>query len=258
MGRIPAHRLHVPYSEQVAGLTRAALALALLGVVVGFFGLAGLVVGILAGVTALTLLLIVGIVRLQSRRWRQDLERLAAGEHRLHWRFDQSAWAAFRAGRARRRSLALWLLPGGLAVSGLVVAFLAHSDGERFWGSAALTFAVPIAAGAALGGVISLAARWFAGTSERLMARYPGELLVGDRGFYLTGEYWPWSSFGQRLVAAALSENRPPEITFTFRVLVGEQSTHRTVTLPVPPGEEQAAAELVRDLQSRTQPGDGR
>ena len=245
-------RLRLPYREQASGMARCALAMFALGAVALFLGDAGLIVAIITAVFAGALAAMAGLVRLMNRSWQKQLQRIEAGHYRLHWRFDDATWTRYRAQFARKQDRALWILPMAISVSGLVVGFLAHDDGSLFWGSVLWTYVATIGAGATVGLVLALGIRWLGRTSERLMARFPGECFVGEHGLYITGQYWPWRSFGQRLARIALIEGDPPELHFTFTVDAGRRRTSRIVQVPVPAGEAGAAEAVVAEFGTGT------
>lgn len=240
-------RLQLPYRQQSAGMLGCGLVLAVVAAVVGFSGIFGDVgppTAVLVTIGAVTLLIMGLIVRLLSRTWERKLRRIEAGHFHIHWRYDDATWQGFRQRFGRRHDRLLWAVPLGGLATGLLVAAVSHGDGSLLEGSVPLTYGVALAGGAVAGFLVGLGARWLAGTSERLMARLPGECFIAEDGLYLTGQFWPWRNFGQRLLRLTLSEEEPRELCFTFKV---NSTAHQQVHVPVPPGEEATAASLVAD-----------
>ncbi len=235
----------LPFREQAKGarnLGLVLLALALIGFVLP--GEAGIAVPILSGIFGATCLLIALLIYLFSRSWREQLRRAEAGGYLLHWRYGPEQWQEFHEQLAKASRKVSWLMLAMFSGSGLVFALLLVSDGDAIRGSKFLTFVVGIGGGALVGALFALAFDWFDGTTRRLMRREPAEVIVGDEGLFVTGQYWPWRSFGQWVEAVRHEPGPPERLVFTFHVSAGKYSSDKSVSLPVPPGRSEEAAKI--------------
>ena len=244
-------KLGLPYRTQLSGLLRLTAVMAVAALVLGLSGLFGAYgsgMAIAAGVCATVLLTVAGAVWLLSRSLQGHVRQMEAGRYRAHWRYDEATWSRYRADFERRRTLAHWWVILGVSLSGLVVGVLAHDDGSLIGDSVFWTYTVTIGGGAAIGSAIAFGMLWMEGATARLMAHLPGEAVIGDRGLYITGQYWPWRSFGMRLRDVCVSEQEPRALLFTFEMTTGHRISAQTVSVPVPPGEEAAAERLADEI----------
>jgi hypothetical protein len=76
-----------------------------------------------------------------------------------------------------------------------------------------------------------------------------GETLIGENGLYFSGNYYPWSMLGQRLVSVEVDEEtRPVVLEFLFRVQNSNGPIDNRVRVPVPAGDEVVAAAIAASL----------
>ena len=247
----PQTRLCLPHREQAIGMLRLGIGMAIVALVAVFFGLPGIIVAAIVGTFSAILLMVAGIQWLMSRSWQDDLRRFEAGDYQVHWTYDDETWARFRAETRLGNRRALWIAPLMLAGIGLVVAFLLHSEADLIFDSVLVTYLLPAAAAAGFGLLLALGFLWLGSVSERIMARMPGECFIGDQGLYITGQYWPWRTFGQRFTSLEFVEGVPGTLRFRYEVTAGNRRIHKELNVPVPRGEEQAAIGIVEMVQQR-------
>lgn len=249
---LPGGPRPLPYHVQARGCVNAMVVLALAGLAALPFGPVGLGIGIGLGILALTAGLIGLGVFLLSRNWRGQLRRMEAGDYLLHWQYSPTEWAPFRARMVQENRRIHWIIPLCLAGSGLVFAMLLHGDGDLIGGSLMLNYLIPMSCGAALGWLLAQAIGWMNGTSLRLMDREPPEAVIGADGLYITGQYWPWQTFGQRLTHVSLGADEPPTLDFHFHVMAGRVMTTKVVAVPIPANARSQAEQLVAHLARET------
>lgn len=193
-----------------------------------------------------TLLLVGGLIWLLTRSWTKAVLRIAGDAATVRWDdYCRSDWNAFLDGEATRSTRSLLALTGIIAAIGLLFAI---------WGS----FSEGVAAAIPGLGMIGLAAMIFGAVyaatnaSLRSMRRDGGLVLIGEDGLFITGTYWPWRTFGQRLIGVAMQpagEIALSQIVLTFRVQTKNGSTTKDVHIPVPSGRETEAELVVNRLQ---------
>ncbi|MEQ9133252.1 MAG: hypothetical protein RLO11_12790 [Salinisphaeraceae bacterium] len=241
----PQTRLCLPHRAQALGMLRLGISLAIAAIVAAFFDLPGIIVAAIVGTFSVILLMAAGIQWMLSRGWQDDLRRFEAGDYEVHWTYDDETWARFCGEIRRGNRRALWIAPLMLAGIGLVVAYLLHGDADLIFDSVFVTYVLPTAAGAGIGLLFALGIVWLGSVSERIMARMPGECFIGAQGLYITGQYWPWRSFGQRFTNLEFIEGEPGTLRFHYVVTAGNRRIHKELNVPVPHGEDQAARRIV-------------
>ena len=194
-------------------------------------------VGIIGGAFALW-------ARVQNRKLRQ----MASGEYFVHWRIGDERWEQ-ECERNQKRSR--WLIPlisGGFAFVALVFAALVFWDaGDVFFGSPLLHFIGVGGLGAATGFVIGLFCRAMTRITERLMRTRTPQVIIGPAGVYVTGQFWPRSTFNQRLESVELASDARETLVFQF--VVGSQHGDQNMFVRVPfPADQVAAAAIIPSL----------
>ena len=233
----------VPYQGQFKTMIGIALAISVACVVALIAGLAdGFGPQLIAAVFAAIALLI----WLIGRGYRTRLAALRIEDAYVHWDYDEAIWSAYREKFAAGNAKLPLKLAALLACSGLLAAVLISRDGELIWNTVATTYAVMIGAGAALGHVLGLAIRWLDNGPLHLMERHKGECVIGPAGLYITGQFWPWKTVGQRLAAATLSEGEDCELRFEFQT----GTARKIVSVPVPPGQREIALDVIGRLRA--------
>ena len=247
---LPGGPRPLPYQVQARGCAWATAVLAVAAVAALPFGPAGLGVAIVSGSLAFTAGLLGVVVALMSRSWRQQLRRMEAGAYHVHWRYDAAEWAPFRERFAKETRRINWILPLILSVSGLLFAVLLYADDNLIGGSVALTLLVPVAVALAAGWLIARALGWLNQTSLRLMDHEPPEAIIGSEGLFITGQYWPWQTFGQHLMHVSRGADGAPTLDFHFEVAARYGTTTKVVAVPVPAGAGREADHVLGRLSA--------
>ena len=176
-------------------------------------------------------------------------KKAAAGVHEiteegkfwLHWTYDPLTWEKYSEAEWKLAKRNATTLPLGGAVVIVVIEFIAGmSTGEvisDWWIPAGI--AVLVGLGAYLSG--------FASYKKNLKAI--SETYVGPSGILFRGGFMTWKMFGARLGTVKV-EPGDPSILEVDIVYAGRGSRTLEVRLPIPPGEEQRAEEVVAKLNA--------
>ncbi|MEZ5660847.1 MAG: hypothetical protein R3E83_20740 [Burkholderiaceae bacterium] len=242
---LPGGPRPLPYRLQARGCARATIVLAVAGLVALGFGQSGRNLAIAAAGLAIT----TGVIGLAifglSRSWRQALRRMEAGDYLLHWQYSAREWAPYRDQMTRENRRLSWIIPLALSGSGLVFGIMSHADHNLIGGSLILSYLVPVLVAAAIGWGFAQAISWFNDATMRLMDNEPPEAIIGRQGLYITGQFWPWQTFGQTLTQVVPGTGEPPTLDFHFRVEAGRGVSSRVVAVPIPAGAQAEAERLV-------------
>jgi hypothetical protein len=236
----------MPVADLASATSLARFALVLAAVAVAFlpFGFPLAIVAVGPGTLALILGIAALALRPGARRAREAVAALRAGDHLFAWYYDAHLWQPFVDSEQRRAGRAVWIAAGLIGLAGMVTGILIHSDGDRFFGSSLATIALPAVIGAAFGALIAGALVRASHHAWRLAREYPGLACLGPGGIYLTGQYRPWSRYGQQFMECVLSAGPPPALHFKFIVSGGKTRTVQTMRVPVPEGHGPLAAEV--------------
>ena len=193
-----------------------------------------------------TMLLVGGIICLLTRSWTRAVLKMAGDEATVRWTvYSRRDWNAFLEAEGSRSLKSTLLLTGLIALMGVVFAAIG-----AFGGDESGVFAGLLMVG--LGVVIFGCVAWATTASLRAMRRDGGLVLIGEDGVFITGTYWPWSTFGQRLIDVEVcpaGELSLSQIVLTYRVQTKNGSTTKDVHIPVPTGREPEAALVVSRLR---------
>ncbi len=178
----------------------------------------------------------------------RKLRRMVKGEYYVRWLIDRERllreFETVRQLHQKMPKCFAWLVGG----FGLFFAAGIYADGDRFFESLALHFAVPLGVGAAGGYIVGWFVRAMSYVTERIARTRTPQVIVGPAGIYLPGRFCPARTVGQRFVGAALSNEKPDVLLVNFAV-TQRHGGERREELPVPfPVDERAQAEMVCEL----------
>ena len=230
---------------------------ALLGVVLVLLGVVigaalprepSLIVTILGSALGGTVLLIAFFMFLFAMRWQKAVNTMVAGDYYVYWTYEHEQWVDFVTKQHRGNRWVPWIFAGCISAVGIMVAALISGDGNHIGGSPALTWLVFAGGFTVLGAGVGLFFRFLARRRYEQLLLEDGDVFIGPRGFYLNGDYWPWSTLGQSLIAMKNEEGPPMQIVFTFRIQQKHGSTTKDVYVPVPLGREQEWLDVMEKL----------
>jgi hypothetical protein len=247
----PATRLPLAAELHARLLLGGSLVL-LLGVPVGIFIGNDIIIGF-GGALGGSGLLIGLLLRHKNRRHRVMLDAMASGDCLARWTYSDAQWAAHVADtHARRdrffwRGLAIGALIGGAAaaVVGVVNLFNPHIAPAELWPPVAVIFAMAVTLMLAIGAALKTAQI----IDHRRLARTPGFVLIGRQGLYRNSTFWPNHGGSPRLQDLRI-EDAPMILVFGYRVQQPRGGPYvETLRIPVPPGSEREAREVVAELR---------
>ena len=231
-----------PYRTQFNTMIGITLAISV-GCIIGI--ISGILEGFGPQLMAAFFAAIALLIWLIAWSYRAKIAGLSAEGSYAHWHYDDTTWSAYRENFAIRNARLPIKLAALFGCSGLLVAILVQNDGELIWNSVATTYVAFIGAGAAFGCVLGIAIRWLDNGPLHIMERHRGECLIGPAGLYITGQFWPWKTTGQGLVAATLGDTGSGELRFDFQT----GTARKTVSVPVPRGQEAIARDVIERLR---------
>jgi len=162
-----------------------------------------------------------------------------------HWQYPEAMMQEIRERELREyqgRNAAMFILIGGML--GLVALFFI-----LFMGDGGLETGLVLLIIAALLFAVSRVTPWL---EHRRAESAPREAIFTQRGFIYRGTVYPFRSFLQYYHGVSFHDarrNRPAVLVFSFTQLVGQFIIRPfAFTVPVPPGEEDAARQVVREL----------
>lgn len=162
-----------------------------------------------------------------------------------HWQYPEAMMQETREREYqefRGRNYAMFILIGGML--GVVALFFI-----LFMGEGGLETGLVLLVIAALLFAVSRVTPWL---ERRRAESAPREAIFTHRGFIYQGRVYPFRSFLQYYHGASFHDarrNRPAVIVFSFTQLVGQFIIRPfAITVPVPPVEEDAARQVVREL----------
>lgn len=216
-----------------------------------FPGADRLAITIIIAITSSPFLLVAGILFFYDRSYSKAANRLFDDPALGAWTVPDPQWQSYL--NISYRSFR-WLAPL-IALLGLVIgvtsAAVVTSDGNQLGGSTLATFAILITVCTAIAAAFGAFLHFIATVKYSLASSRPGEILFGEKGYYLPGEYRPWFGFGQRLKCASIenvSDYDLPMLAVTFRIKTRYGDTDEVIRLPIAPGSEWAAADIVQSL----------
>ncbi|MEX2212788.1 MAG: hypothetical protein WD768_01585 [Phycisphaeraceae bacterium] len=181
-------------------------------------------------------------------RWQKAVNQMVAGDYYVYWTYEQQQWHDFVTKEYRKRWWVFWVIAGCTMIPGITIAAATSSDGDTIAGSIALTWLVWAGGFLLLGAGIGQFFMVMARRKYEQLLQETGDVFIGPKGFYISGDYWPWSTFGQKLEAMRTEPGPPMEIVFTFRIQQKHGSTTKDVHVPVPTGREHEWEMVMRKL----------
>jgi hypothetical protein len=203
------------------------------------------------------LLLIAGTLALLAWHWGRKLRHMMDGHTDADWRIDDTQWQAHLYAEVAAHR---WLFWGGLAFvlffsACLGLGFSTRDDlANPYFGATSIGLLHGLGTALYLGVMIAV----FQGSRRYLMnqkRQRSRRVLIGETGFYLGGAYWPWATFGQRVLRGKLEcepadDKTPaaafPRIVFTVELDGKNGSTEKPVPVPVPHDRIEEALEALR------------
>jgi hypothetical protein len=208
----------------------------------------GFIVAVFLGSAAFSIFVVAGTFWLLARGWRRILDRYSAGGYLADWTYGEAQWREHLARGGRRMRTLTLLFIAAFALAGLAVAWQMQADDDMIFSDPALNYLVLALAGAAFGALVSavfaLGRRY---TRHRLGKPAP-RCIVGWDGFHIGGELVPIRSVWQRALAMSLHGGEHPRIDVLMRVVTGNAVIRRTDVVPVPPGREAEARDVIKAL----------
>lgn len=202
-----------------------------------------------------TVLLIALGVHLWAWMERRKFAEMRKGMYYVRWLYDPDQWARYcQVDLHSYRWLEAIFAACGAGMA-MVVALMTHlEDGELWWGNPATHYGSALFWGVTPG----YAAGWFVrrrvNQTERLRRRSTAQCLLGPRGAYITGQFWPWQAPGQRVVGLRLQKQPQWALVAAFRVSTQGGAHEKDVLFPVPPSrrrDAQALLELAKQGELR-------
>jgi len=177
-----------------------------------------------------------------ARRDQQRIDRMVGDNRAVRWRAGPEQWA--RAMQARRDGVPKYVRYLVLAFTGCgaLIALLLSFATPALDVSPSTLWVSCLATGAASGGALGLSFRAFDLLAIRRQARHGGEILAGDAGLFVGGEFWPWRSWMVRLLDVTLTTSPDESLICHFVRSSKSGWIDRPVTLPVAPEWEGEAA----------------
>lgn len=201
----------------------------------GFLAIAGVVSGIVFAV-----------------RFRKFLKLSSGQDVIAHWThseggFEEQVQKDFE-DRRRRNRTKLGIMLFFIVVITATMAAVGYSSGE---GDAMPLFVgTMVVIGMILSIIAFLAPKW----DRRRALRNARDTYIAEHSLYTQGTLHSWGTVASRLVGLSLEKDGPREVlTFSidYAAHVGfPQYINHTVEVPVPPGEEERAREIVERLSS--------
>ena len=186
---------------------------------------------------------------------RQLRDMVENGSHLAHFVFEPAEWKAFAEwnyGEEASRKRAIWLV---IFVISVVVGggfMLVMRDEASVWVFAGLMgFMVVL-------WLLAVGLPWL---TRRRDLRGPGEVYVGERCVYLNGTVHSWGMLGSRLDGVQLERKPMPHIqlVYSYMMVAGRSlyffRNYVEVRIPVPKGQEEAGAAVVRALEKTAHAG---
>lgn len=206
----------------------------------GFPTFAYLINGALAFITIINVFIIIG-------RWQRTKQRVGAvsahrGQALVCWHYDQQTWQVY-AQRERRhayRLLAQWSIPF-LFIGVFVVYMWLQSFGQQiFW---------PMLIGIGVNLLVILVKVGLL-PYYRILNTAPEAIITPD-GLCIGGSVYFWRQGNATLRSVTLQEGQPSMLEFKLRVQNGRSTSTQWVRVPVLPGCEAEAQQVVEALPTQ-------
>jgi len=90
---------------------------------------------------------------------------------------------------------------------------------------------------------------WLTATANYMRnKRHPGEIYLAKDGAYFSGQFHYWGGPGSHLESAEYVEVPEPLIAVTYSAVALNGANSYNVRIPVPPGQESAARDIVERI----------
>ncbi|MEM8946979.1 MAG: hypothetical protein AAGD11_17520 [Planctomycetota bacterium] len=176
--------------------------------------------------------------------------KLAAGEYYVHWLHADQQWATHCELTGRKVSNIVRNITLIGTCGSFLLALVTHLEGNAALGSVFRHYLVFIVVGTIAGYAIGAFCRYCGNLTHRLKQTRTAQSLIGPAGVYMTGQFWPLSTFGQQLNSILIAKNNPKDIEFDFHVQTKHGPVDMKVIVPVPEGEGEVAKALVEIIKS--------
>ncbi len=186
---------------------------------------------------------------------RQLRDMVEGGRFLAHFTFDPAEWKAFAEwnyGEEASNKRAMWLVIFVISVVVGVGFMLAMRDEASVWVFAGLMGFMAVL------WLLAVGLPWL--TRRRDLKRQ-GEVYVGERCVYLNGSVHSWGMLGSRLDSVQLEKKPLPHIlrVYSYMMLAGRSlyffRNYVEVRIPVPRGQEDAGAAVVKALEKSAHVG---
>lgn len=184
----------------------------------------------------------------QFRIHRQRLDAMASGDFIAHWVFSEEQWTEHlrHAEKIRRSDVPKYLVIGlvlGLVLTAAVLLLGVYAE-KRPWGEMwpnAAFLGAGMTGICVLGGLIWDLYEW---VTLKAWRKCP-EVYIGAPGLYIGGQVWP-SRYPNPLFCRSRYETMPhPHLLIEYEIRVRNGSYRKDVPVPVPPGRESLARDIV-------------
>lgn len=186
---------------------------------------------------------------------RQLRDMVEGGRHLAHFVYDPAEWKAFAEwnyGQESSQKRAMWLII--FAISVVVGGGLMAVKRDE---ASVVVFAGLMGFMAVLW-LLAVGLPWL---TRRRDLRGPGEVYVGDRCVYLNGTVHSWGKLASRLDSVKLDRKPIPHIllVYSYMMVAGRSlyffRNYVEVRIPVPRGQEDAGAAVVKALEKSAHAG---
>lgn len=186
---------------------------------------------------------------------RQLRDMIENGSHLAHFAFEPAEWKVFAEwnyGEEASRKRAVWLVIFVISVVvGLGLMAVKRDEASVVVFAGLMGFM----------GVLWLLAVGLPWLTRRRDLRGTGEVYVGERCVYLNGTVHSWGMLGSRLDSVQMEKKPMPHIllVYSYMMVAGRSlyffRNYVEVRIPVPRGQEEAGAAVVRDLEKTVHAG---
>ena len=202
-------------------------------------GLDGFRGGFAVSALAIFMAIIGLIVAIIYMRRASILDGIFDGKNVLaHWTYPRDVWLAYAGKEYEREGSSKKGLFIMVAVIALVIGFIFflvdHKGG--LWVLVSMVGLVILIA------FVAWFTTWY---NHRQNLKYIGEAYIAPKAVYLNRQLHTWADLGSWLDSVSIKDSTPPYIEFKYMAITRTGPQEYNCNVPIPPGKEQEARELV-------------